>query len=99
MYTLLHHPITILSIYHVFYSKEERVREFLCFSSVLNNVLEDLIHRHNRYTKINCKALRKLLLESIRRGKEYNLWLLGPSSNEATVLIQKALLEACLQVA
>jgi hypothetical protein len=71
------------------------VRELLGLSSLINYILEDLIHRDNGYTEVNSKALGNLILEDVGRTKENDLRLLGPAADKATILVEEAFLQAC----
>jgi hypothetical protein len=68
------------------------MRELFGFASIIKNILKDLIHGYNGYSEVNSEALSKFIGENVRGAEENNFGLLGPTANEATILIQEALL-------
>ena len=75
------------------------MRELLAFSSLIDDILQDLIHAYYGDSKVDGESLSELFLENVGRAKEDNLWLFWPPPNETTIFIQEPLLQTRLKVA
>ena len=92
MHALPHEALIVAGVDHVSHAQEEGVRVLLLLTSEVSHVLKDLIHGHNRDAQVDGKALGDFGLEGVGRPEEGHLGVRGPALDEASVLVQEALL-------
>jgi len=95
---LLDEGVAVASVNHIAHAKEEGVRELGLLAGLLHDVLDDLVHRNDGDSDVDCEALGDLLLEGVGGCEEDDLGVGGPSLDEGLICLEDTLLDVVLNV-